>query len=593
VQHGQAVPEVGPPPRRRFRLRDLTAEQPVGRLAALSALGLARGLLETTVVVLVVALAFAAAGSTPAGLPLLDGLPWSTGTLVVAIVVTTAAAGVVQWWSARLISRTSAQVVARNRRRLLRAYVGASWLAQSRERAGTLQELLTTSATAVGHAVVATAGAVVAASQLVVMAVAAVTISPLVGAGVGVLGVAVVLVAHPFRERTRVVAVDAAGASRDLAVVVAETTSLDRDLRTSGVEQAVLDRADELVARTARLFGRVRFEAQVVPAMTRDVTIVGVAVGLWALGATAGTPIGSLGASVALLVRAIGYGQQVSAAAHGLAERRAHRERLDRALARLGADPAGDGDAPLSHVGPVGLHDVGLRYPDAGAPALEGITTTFGPGQLVGIVGPSGAGKSTLVHLLLGLLEPTTGRIEAGGVDLAAVRRSDWYRLVAFVPQDPALLTGTVAENIRFLRPDIADEAVESAVTAAALGPDLARWPDGLDHHVGPLGANLSGGQRQRVALARALAGRPELLVLDEPTSALDARTEAAVRSTIEAVRGSATVLVVAHRLSTLRACDHLLVLADGRLAASGTPTDLAETDAYFREAVLLSGLRP
>jgi len=137
------------------------------------------------------------------------------------------------------------------------------------------------------------------------------------------------------------------------------------------------------------------------------------------------------------------------------------------------------------------------------------------------------------------------------------------------------LLTGTVAENIRFRREWVSDAAVESAALAAALAPELAEWPAGLDHPVGPLGNALSGGQRQRVALARALAGAPELLVLDEPTSALDAASEAAVCATLNHARGAMTVLVVAHRLSTLEVCDRLVELRDGCLvdADRGRPT--------------------
>jgi len=161
------------------------------------------------------------------------------------------------------------------------------------------------------------------------------------------------------------------------------------------------------------------------------------------------------------------------------------------------------------------------------------------------------------------------------------------------VRQEPRLLTGTVRRNIRFLRDDVHDEEVRKAAEAAGLGPELESWPDGLEHNVGPAGAALSVGQRQRIVLARALAGHPDLLVLDEPTSALDAQTEAAVRDTIGRMRGRATVIVIAHRLSTLDACDRVAVLDDGRLAAFGPPGELAAAGGYYREALEFSGLRP
>ena len=170
---------------------------------------------------------------------------------------------------------------------------------------------------------------------------------------------------------------------------------------------------------------------------------------------------------------------------------------------------------------------------------------------------------------------------------------ADWHRRVAWVPQEPRLRRGSVAENVRFLRPHVTDDAVQRAITAAGLDADIDAWPDGLDHQVGPAGGALSGGQRQRVALARALAGRTDLLVLDEPTSSLDVHTEVAVRDAITEARAHAAVVVVAHRLSTLHRCDRVAVVDGGRVVAIGAPDRLAADDDYYAEALKLSGLRP
>jgi ATP-binding cassette subfamily B protein len=538
-----------------------------GRLIGLAALGLIQGTLETAVIVQLTAVAFAAAGGhRPVGLPFIGALPRSPLLLVAGVTGTTAVIAGIRLWSERLLAAASTEAMVTVRMRLLRAYCAAGWLEQAGERSGTLQELFSTSPSAVGMSTLSASAALVAAAQLAVLTAAAVSISPLAAVAVVTVGAFGVLVAHPFRKRTRLVAKESAGAHKELAALVAETTQLGRELRTNGVHEAHVDRAASPVHRAAVLTGRVRQESRLVPATTRDVTVIFVAVGLGILTETSSVGVGALGAMGLLLVRAIGYGQQVSGAVQTLADRRAHRELLAAALDRYDRSAPPTGGQRLDGVGTVRFEHVSFTYPGAQRPALRDVNLVVEPGEVVGVVGPSGAGKSTLLHLLLGLVRPDSGRLTADGVDVAGTDIDDWLGRTAYVPQDPRLLTGTVAENIRFLREGIDDAAVARAVRAAALESDLAGWSDGLDHPVGPLGNGLSGGQRQRVVIARALAGAPELLVLDEPTSALDTDNEAAVRDTIARVRSTMTVVLVAHRQSTLDACDRLVEVRDGRL---------------------------
>jgi ATP-binding cassette, subfamily B, bacterial len=212
---------------------------------------------------------------------------------------------------------------------------------------------------------------------------------------------------------------------------------------------------------------------------------------------------------------------------------------------------------------------------------------------MVGVIGRTGAGKSTLASVLLGLLQPSQGTVSVGGVELERIDADDWHARTAWVGQDPRLLTGTVRDNIRFLRTEITDAAIEHAAASAGLSEELQRWPAGLDHNVGPAGAALSGGERQRVALARALAGNPDLIVLDEPTSALDVHTEEAVRQALNVARADRIVVIIAHRLSTVRACDRIAVLQAGRLEAVDAPAALESSNTYFREALAASVASP
>jgi ATP-binding cassette subfamily B protein len=214
---------------------------------------------------------------------------------------------------------------------------------------------------------------------------------------------------------------------------------------------------------------------------------------------------------------------------------------------------------------PLALQDVSFEYVP-GRPVLESLRLTVHRGETVGIIGPSGGGKSTLVQLLLGLRQPTAGRIVAGGVDLAAVRPASWAALTRLVPQDNEVIYGSVADNIRFYRSDATDAAVRSAAERAHLAPQIEALPEGYDTMIG-LGAHtLSGGQRQRLGIARALLGDPALLILDEPTSALDPLAERMVLQTLRDIKASTTMILVAHRRSTLAICDRVVRIHEGTL---------------------------
>ena len=167
-----------------------------------------------------------------------------------------------------------------------------------------------------------------------------------------------------------------------------------------------------------------------------------------------------------------------------------------------------------------------------------------------------------------------------------------WYRRVAFVPQEPRLFRGTIADNIRFFRDELDQDAIERAAKLAYLHDDVMGWADGYDTDVGERGGAVSGGQRQRIVLARALAEEPDVLILDEPTSALDMKSESLVQDTLEGLKGHSTMFIIAHRLSTLNACDRIMVLSNGQLQGFDTHAELRRSNPFFAEAVELSQLR-
>ena len=224
------------------------------------------------------------------------------------------------------------------------------------------------------------------------------------------------------------------------------------------------------------------------------------------------------------------------------------------------------------------LVDVDYMYPASAEFALKGLNISIRKGDSIGFVGPSGSGKSTLVDIVLGLLTPTSGEVQVDKENIQTGLRS-WQDQIGYVPQSVYLTDDTLRNNVAFgiLSDQIDEEAVARAVQAAQLDTFVANQPHGLETVVGERGVRLSGGQLQRIGIARALYHDPSVLVLDEATSALDTLTEKGVMDSVEALQGSKTLLIVAHRLSTVKHCSRLYQLDRGRVIAEGAPAQLLQ----------------
>jgi subfamily B ATP-binding cassette protein MsbA len=241
------------------------------------------------------------------------------------------------------------------------------------------------------------------------------------------------------------------------------------------------------------------------------------------------------------------------------------------------ADPPSPARLVLPVAGRIAFEGVYFRYQDDPAQPwiLEGIDFEVRPGEVVALVGPSGGGKTTLVSLLPRFWDVRRGHVRLDGHDIRLLRLADLRGAIGVVPQEPALFSGTIRENIAYARPEASDADIEAAARAAHTHEFVERLPRGYDTVVGERGIKLSGGQRQRVAIARAILKDPAVLILDEATSSLDAESERLVEDAMGRLLTGRTTLIIAHRLSTVRRADRLLVLDRGRIVEEGTHAEL------------------
>ena len=242
--------------------------------------------------------------------------------------------------------------------------------------------------------------------------------------------------------------------------------------------------------------------------------------------------------------------------------------------------------------GHLAFEGVSFRYGDAedtskgrgDALVLKNLSLSANPGEVVALVGPSGAGKSTLVTLIPRFYDPSQGRVTLDGVDLRELDTHALRAHIGIVPQETQLFSGTVAQNIRYGKPEASDEELRDAAKAANAHDFIGAFPDGYETIVGERGVKLSGGQRQRVAIARALLKNPKILILDEATSSLDSESEALVQAALDTLMRGRTVFVIAHRLSTIRNADRILVLERGQIVQSGTHGALMAQGGLYRD---------
>jgi ATP-binding cassette subfamily B protein len=548
-------------------------------MAVASTLG---GLAEAAFLVVATRLALAVSdGAGTAELFLGRSMSMGAGLwLALALVVVRFA---LAWFSNRLAADMGVRVAADLRGRLASAFLHASWGRQQSERVGRLQELMTAYATSGSQLVGGFTGALTSTFGLVAMLALAIAVSP-VGALVVIAAVAVLGMAlRPVRARLRTRSVETSDTGMAFATGLGEMANLGLELQVFGVQdqmeqrmRALIDEGSERNRGLAALRG-------LVPHLYTTLAFLAL-VGALALASWSDAAnIGSLGAVMLVMLRSLSYGQQLQVSWAVITTAGPYVDELEDQIRSYTDAAVNEEGESLDRVGTLEFRGVSFEY-TPGEPVLSDIDVSIAEHEVVGIIGPSGSGKTTLVQLLLGLRSPTSGQVLAGGRPVSSFLRSDWVRRVTFVPQQPRLVRGSIADNIRFFRDGVDDHAVQRAARLAHLHDDVVAMPEGYAREVGESGGALSGGQQQRVCIARALVEDPQVLVLDEPTSALDGGSEVLVRQTLAELGTHMTVVIIAHRMSTLDICDRLMVVQDGRVVAFDTPERLRADSEFYRQ---------
>lgn len=470
----------------------------------------------------------------------------------------------------------------------LHAFLAAGWGAQSGERIGYLESALGGYVAKGQAALRALSMGISAAAGFLIMLAGAVVIGGLAAIGAIAIVSVVAVAMLPLLRRSRTHSGALVTLTPLYANRIGEIVQSAREIKVFGVAGSVATGADDVLREIRWHRVREQFFTNITPSIFETAGLAILVAGLVLIDALDVGETTGLAAMALLFVRALMYGRNLQSQYQHCSNQRPFVVELDAIIGRYQSAVDTHGDREVERIGDIALRGVSFSY-EQGTPALTDVTCDIVAGSTVGVIGPSGSGKSTLLQLLLRLRSPDGGSIQASGIDVREISGPSWSRLVAFVPQDPVFFNVSVRDAVRWFRDDVSDERVDAAIRAVNLEEEIAALSHGMDTPVGERGGGLSGGQRQRLAIARALAGDPEVILFDEPTSALDVHTEAAIQRTFDELKGAATLVIVAHRLSTLRQSDTILVLRDGRLQAAGPREDLERSDPYYAEAVALS----
>lgn len=481
------------------------------------------------------------------------------------------------WVSADFLSKESEDIL---RRTLL-----SSWPFSLKQKIGTMHNTLVRDVQQTGNLLNAAVQTIQSFSGFLIYFLVAINISPVmtfysIGGGAVLL-----FLLRPFLIRTRRIGQQTAGVEKQFAQFLSEHIIGMKSIKAAGAERAAIKNGTTHIRLLRHLSIRQSLVNTASSSFFQPFALVLVVLLFLLTYRAPGFTIISFAASLYLLQKIFAYlesGQNALQSISGFLPYAKNIEIFKRNLDLHRESTEGDKPFVLN----TGLTFKGISFSyDTGKPVLDGVDFSIRAGETVGLIGPSGAGKTSVADLLLRLFTPNEGALLLDGVPSESVSLGEWRAHIGYVSQDVFLLNDTIAENIRFYNRSLTIEDIENGARQANIYHFITGLPNGFLTITGDRGVMLSGGQRQRIALARALAGKPALLILDEATSALDHESEKLIHESIRALHGKVTVLIIAHRPSTVAEADTILVLDHGRITERGAPQELLKDPAsYFHK---------